>query len=359
VQLTAGADSTDVRLGGRWTGRQRRKNDALWALAWLALAATRLLPLAVLRALGRGLGAVAYRLAGRARATAAANVARVYPALDPLARRDLVRTSFVTLGDALGETVALLREEDRRPPPLPLSDDARAVLDAAREAGHGVVFASAHLGPWECVAASLVRAGIPLTTIARESYDPRFSRLYERLRAACGVGVIWRGSPGAATRIVRTLRAGGVLGVPMDLRSRVPCRASPFLGHEAPTPIGPARIALRTGAAVVVGTLAIRDGAGATFRGRGPETQTRPGRGPETQTRARGPETQTRAITATRIETADLDRAESRAADVLTARINAELSRRILALPHAWVWMHDRWAPERATEEYAGGLARA
>jgi KDO2-lipid IV(A) lauroyltransferase len=342
VQLIAGADSTDVRLGGRWTRRQRRKNDALWALASLALAASRLLPLAVLRAVGRGLGAVAYRLAGRARATAAANVARVYPALDPKARRDLVRTSFVTLGNALGETVALLREEDRRPPPLPLSDDARAVLDAAREAGRGVVFASAHLGPWECVAASLVRAGVPLTTIARESYDPRFSRLYERLRAACGVRVIWRGSPGAATRIVRTLRAGGVLGVPMDLRSRVPCRASPFLGHEAPTPIGPARIALRTGAAVVVGTVASADGVGATFRGRGHETQMR-----------------TWTITATRIETADLDQAEARSADVLTARINAELSRRILALPQAWVWMHDRWAPERATEEYAGGLARA
>jgi KDO2-lipid IV(A) lauroyltransferase len=352
VQLIAGVDPPDVRLGGRWTGRQRRKNDALWTLASLALAAARLLPLAALRGLGRALGAAAYRLAGRARATAVANVARVYPALESSARRDLVRASFVTLGGALGETVAMLREEDHRPPPLPVSDEARAVLAAARDAGRGVVFVSAHLGPWERVAASLVRAGIPLTTIARESYDPRFSRLYERLRAACGVRVIWRGSSGAATRIVRTLRVGGVLGVPMDLRSRVPCCASPFLGHEAPTPVGPARIALRTGAALVVGTLAPTDGRSAPFRGRGPETQTRP-RGPETQTRPRRPETQTGPweITATRIETVDLDRTEA-SARALTTRINAELSRRILALPHAWVWMHERWPPNRATKEY-------
>jgi KDO2-lipid IV(A) lauroyltransferase len=287
------------------------------------------LPLRTLRTLGRALGAAAYRIAGRARVASFANVARVYPALSASARRDLVRASFVSLGEALGETVALLRSGDRRPPPLAIADEARDVLAAAVEAGRGVVFASAHLGPWERVAASLVGAGIPLTTIARESYDPRFSRLYERLRTACGVRVIWRGrlgSPAAAARIVRTLRAGGVLGVPMDLRSRVPSCSAPFLGHDAPTPVGPARIALRTGAAVVVGTVA-----------------------PANHGHARALN-----ITATRIDTADLEDGEA-GARALTARINAELSRRILALPHLWVWMHERWPPE---EEYDEGLAR-
>jgi KDO2-lipid IV(A) lauroyltransferase len=324
VQLSArpATEPPDVRLGGRWTARQRRKNDALWALASLALAAVQPLPLAALRALGHALGTAAYRLGGRARATALANVARVYPTLEASAQEDLARACFLSLGEALGETVALLRAGDRRPPPLPVPDETRAVFAAAREAGRGVVFASAHLGPWERVAASLVAAGIPLTTMARESYDPRFSRMYERLRAASGVQMIWRGSPGAAARIVRTLRAGGVLGVPMDLRSRVACCASPFLGHDAPTPVGPARIALRTGAAVVVGTLAPQaNGA--------------------------------RTITATRVDTADLQGSEADA-HTLTARINRELSLRILALPHAWVWMHERWGPE---EEYAGGLA--
>ena len=50
-------------------------------------------------------------------------------------------------------------------------------------------------------------------------------------------------------------------------------------------------------------------------------------------------------VTATRIDTSDLstDRADEEAPRVLTTRINDELSQRILALPHAWVWMHDRW----------------
>jgi KDO2-lipid IV(A) lauroyltransferase len=307
----------DVRYGGAWTPLQRSKNDALWAIASLALAAVRPFPLSLLRRLGRALGGIAHAFAARARETAAANVARVFPHLAEADRRALVRRSFATLGESLGETVALLHpSRDLRP--LPLAGDARTLLADAAAAGRGVLFASAHLGPWEWVAASLVAAGVPLVTLARESYDPRFSRLYERLRGRRGVRVIWRASPGAAARILRALRRGEVLGVPMDLRSRVASCEAPFLGHDAPTAVGPARLALRTGAAVVVGTAAPAQGE--------------PSQAPWT-------------ITATRIETADLP-CDLVGVRTLTARINAELSRRILALPHAWVWMHDRWTPQ-------------
>jgi KDO2-lipid IV(A) lauroyltransferase len=310
----------DVRLGGEWTALQRAKNDVLWLVASAALAAVRPLSVGTLRRLGRTLGYAAHALAFRARSIALANVARVYPTAPPATRESLVRRCFATLGEALAETVASLGT-GRDLPPLPLADDARDTLAAARAAGRGVVFVSAHLGAWERVAASLVASGVPLVTLARESYDPRFSRLYERLRAAHGVRVIWRSAPGAATRIVRTLRAGGVLGVPMDLRARVRSCAAPFLGHPAATPIGPALIALKTGAPVVVGTLA-------------------PG----------GPGPSHPRITATRIDAAGLVAGDGGARE-LTARINAELSRRILAFPEGWVWMHERWRPE---EEYDG-----
>jgi Kdo2-lipid IVA lauroyltransferase/acyltransferase len=311
------AGARDLRTGGEWTRAQRAKNDVLWVLSRVALAASRRLPLAALHRLGRGLGAVVHALAGHARRTALDNVQRVFPELGAAAQRSLVRRSFVTMGELLADAVALLRPQAG--PLLALSPDALAVLDEARREGRGVLFASAHLGPWERVAASLVVAGVPLATVARESYDPRFTRLYERLRGSRGVRMVWRSSAGSMAGtlgIVRTLRRGGVLGVPMDLRSRVPSCEAPFLGHLAPTPVGPARIALKTGAAVVVGTVAPSAGA--------------------------------LVITVTRIPTDGLDFRDEGAARDLTARINQELSRRILALPHAWVWMHERWtAPGR------------
>jgi Kdo2-lipid IVA lauroyltransferase/acyltransferase len=310
----------DLRTGGRWTPTQRVKNDALWAAATLVLGLVRSLPTTVLRSLGRALGLVAHALAWGPRRVARANVARVLPHLAPADNRALVRRCFATLGQHLGETVALLGEG--APPPLPLAPGAMGLIDDARREGRGVVFVSAHLGPWERVAASLVAAGVPLATVARESYDPRFTLLYERLRGPRGVDVIWRSHPAVALRMVRVLRAGGVLGIPMDLRSRVASVDVPFLGHLAPTAIGPARLALRTGAAVVVGTLA-------------------PAQPADDGARTRG-----HVVTVTRIPTGDVTDAHA-----LTSRLNDELSRRILRWPEAWPWMHDRWAERKETSK--------
>jgi KDO2-lipid IV(A) lauroyltransferase len=318
--VSDGRELRDVREGGRWTALQRAKNDSLWLLASVALAMARPVPLAALRVAGRSLGRLALRVAGGARQTADANVRRVFPELPEAERAELVRRCFVHMGELLAESVAMLRGGTSLPP-LALSAEARAVLDEAHAEKRGVLFASAHLGPWERVAASLVASGIPLVALGREAYDPRFSRLIERLRGAHGVPILWRARPGAAAGILRVLREGCVLGVPMDLRSRVLSCEAPFLGHDAPTPLGPARIALRARAPVVVGTVA-------------------PGPG--------GLE-----VTATRVPTADLARDDA-GARTLTARINEELSRRILAMPHAWPWMHDRWGPASARAAASG-----
>jgi KDO2-lipid IV(A) lauroyltransferase len=246
---------------------------------------------------------------GGPRRIASANLRATFPEMSASARRSLLWRVYLTLGGYLADAIGSLAP--RNSTPLPIDESSLALLTSY--AG-GTVFASAHLGPWERVARSLVDHGVPLTVLAREAYDPRLSPVYERLRAARGVESIYRGSAGAAVRIVRTLRRGGVLGVPMDLRSRVPSVVVPFLGRSAATPVGPARIALRTGARVVVGTAA-------------------PGRDGSLR------------ITCTEIPTFDLDRApEPERERLLTARINAELTSRILALPTGWVWMHDRFA---------------
>jgi Kdo2-lipid IVA lauroyltransferase/acyltransferase len=293
----------DLREGGRWTARQRIKNDLLYALVMLAVRVAARLPIAFTRALGRALGCAAWALVPSLRRRAEENLAR--------AGIDLAsRSAFVAMGDLLGATVASL---ERPLDPLPLLPGARACLDAALAEGRGVVFASAHLGPWERVAASLVGAGVPLTVVAREPYDPRFQSLYDRLRERRGVRAIYRGSRGAAVALARTLRKGGVLGIPMDFASRVPSIDVPFMGVPAPTPSGPAALALRFDAAVVVGTVAIERGV--------------------------------MGISFDRIAT-------DGSVATLTTRINAALSARIRAMPAAWPWMHDRW-PKRAVERYA------
>jgi KDO2-lipid IV(A) lauroyltransferase len=309
-QVGADGGTGDLRTGGRWSLAQQAKNHLLCAIAYCAFAGARRLPVGVARALGRSLGLAAHALAVGARRTALANVRLALPNLE--APETLVRLCFATLGELLGETVASLGLEGQ-PPRLEVSKEAREVLAEALREGRGVVFPSAHIGPWEQVAASLVAAGVPLMTLARESYDPRLSKLYTELRRRNGVEVIWRARPSAGAQILRALRAGRVLGMPMDLRSRVASCDAKFLGHSAPTPVGPARIALRARAPVVVGTAAPASGQSGGWW-----------------------------VTATRLATEDLPSDEAGAV-ALTERINQELSRRILAAPHGWVWMHDRW----------------
>jgi KDO2-lipid IV(A) lauroyltransferase len=310
------AASIDVREGGRWTRTQRAKNDLLWLLASATIAlASRFSPRA-LRAAGVALGRLAHVLLPSARRLAVANVGIAFPELAAEAREDLVARTYRTLGGYLGEAVAML-DPSRPVTPLPFASQSRETLDAAIAGGHGVVFASAHLGPWERVAATLVASEIPFTAVAREAYDPRLTRLYDRLRGGRGLPTIYRGAAGAGAGLLRTLRRGHVLGIPMDLASRVPCIEVPFLGRLAPTPVGPARLALRTGAAVVVGVPAPID------------------RSSDGSPRAL-------ELAISRVPTHDLEPTPA-GEQTLTARINDALSAHIRALPEAWVWMHPRW----------------
>lgn len=319
--VTPAALHTDLRHGGEWTPAQRLKNDAIFFLASAAIATLGRLPPRALRFAGVALGRVAHALIRPARRLAEDNVALAFPELDPRARRALVARSFRTLGGYLGEAVAML--DPRRPvEPLPFAEGAREALDAAVAERRGVLFASAHLGPWERVAATLVASEVPFTAVAREAYDPRLTRLYDRLRGARGLATIYRGAPGAGASLLRTLRRGYVLGIPMDLASRVPSIEVPFLGHDARTPVGPARLALRTGAAVVVGV---------------PAPRPVPSEGTSLQGSPSALE-----LSVSRIATSDLDASED-GERILTTRINDALSARIRALPEAWVWMHPRW----------------
>ncbi|WP_394849069.1 lysophospholipid acyltransferase family protein [Pendulispora brunnea] len=301
---------TDLREGGRWGYGQATKNALLYGIIRAALAVASCVPPRMLHRLGRALGALAHAILPGTRRRAVANVRRALPQWDEARCRALVRTAYRNLGGHLGNAVASLRGQAEV---LPFPDADRNVLAEALREGRGVLFVSAHLGPWERVAQTLVASGFPLTTVARESYDPRLTALYDRLRGSKGVASIYRGAPGAPLRMLRTLRSGGLLGMPMDLRSRVPSIDVPFLGTPAATPVGPARIACRTGAAIVVGTAA-----------------------PPLDDAENAPR-----LTVTRLSIDDLASEAT-----VTARINDELSQRILAMPEQWVWMHPRWSED-------------
>jgi KDO2-lipid IV(A) lauroyltransferase len=245
--------AADVREGASWTLLQRLKNALIYAAVWVALGVILRLPQRVVAGLCRALGAIAYRLLRRERAFAEARLAVGRGARERGAP-SRAKAAFLTAAATLADTLALFDPHERAGRSLTLDADSREVFRAALAEGRGVVFVSAHLGSWERMAALLVEEGFPVATVARESYDPRFTRLYDRLRAPRGVRSIYRGRPGAALAIVRELRAGRAVGFLIDLPARVQSEPTRLFGALASLPVGAARIALARRPAVVVGT---------------------------------------------------------------------------------------------------------
>jgi len=292
----------------RWSRPQRLKNDFVYAAVWCALVLVRWLPRSISIAVGHVLGALAFHCAPRTRDLAIANLARAFPGCD--ARR-LARRNHHELGGLLGDTVALLRE--REPVRLSFAEGARGVLERARAAGRGVVLVTAHLGPWERLAAALVAEGFPLTTPVRTSYDPRLeAALHAPLRRARGVDALDRDAPGTPRALVRALRRGNVAGFLVDLNTRVASARVSFFGAPAWTPTGPARLALRTGAPVVA-AFATRDGI---------------------------------VVEEVRSAGAPSDASEAAVLE-LTQAMTAHVERAIAREPERWIWMHDRWGERR------------
>ena len=115
--------------------------------------------------------------------------------------------------------------------------------------GKGVLLVTAHLGNWELLAAALA-ARIPASAVAQKIYDPRFDSLVTDFRENhLGVSMIKRGM--ALRGILEALKKNQLVIVLCDQDSGKDGVFVPFLGWSAWTQSGTARIALKTGAALV------------------------------------------------------------------------------------------------------------
>ncbi len=297
---------------------KRLKRFLRYLLLRALLALVHPLPLGVGRWLGRRLGALAFLVAGGERRKALKSLARAFPEKSDAERSALAKACFQHLCAAafeVGCTAALDRQLDTL---VAWPEADRRVLEAALARGKGVVFVSGHVGNWELLARRVARAGYPSQSIAKETTDPRLTALVERFRARGGVRSIWRGQEGAARAMLRALKAGEILGLLIDQDTKVQSLFVPFFGALAATPRAAADLALRTGAAVVVG-FCQREGAGYRMH---MEELPLP---PETDREA--------------------------AALALTAALSERIEAAIRRAPEQWVWMHQRWKTRPAGEQ--------
>jgi KDO2-lipid IV(A) lauroyltransferase len=266
----------------------------------------RAVPLSIGRRLGSGIGRLAWHVVRRERNRALRNVAIAFPALSDREREAIVRSMLRHLGQSLFE-IAWIGNLSEETLPRTTSFEGLEHMQAALAPGKGAVLFTGHCGNWEWLAAAIALSGFRMNTIARDIEDDRLNRFIVGVRAAHGVGSIGRGSENSARALLQTLRGGAILGALIDQSIRAESVDLNFFGRPASTPIGPARIAIRSGAAAITGFI--------ERRGSMQHVRFEPPIFPS--------------------------RHDDPAA--LTAQITGRIEEQIRRVPEQWVWMHDRW----------------
>ncbi|MCA9594145.1 MAG: lysophospholipid acyltransferase family protein [Myxococcales bacterium] len=240
----------DRRVGGEWTAPQQVKNTLIVWLVRALLAVVDRVPPRVLVPLGGALGWLTGVVTPTTRRTTARDLSRVLQRETPTALRCYTRA-----GENLALCLLLRRPSIAARELVAFDPESERELRSVLSRGRGCVFVSAHVGPFEAVAALVAELGLDPAVVVRESYDARLDPIVDAHRIGRGVEVIHRGRPGAAARLLRALRQGRPVGILPDLGGRVASEPAELCGQRVDWPIGPQRVALRTGAPVIVGVL--------------------------------------------------------------------------------------------------------
>ena len=125
---------------------------------------------------------------------------------------------------------------------------------AAKQRGKGVLVLTGHLGAWEMSSFYHSLAGYPMGMVIRKLDNPWVNRFVNEIRTQHGNRVLPKDD--FARGLIAAMRAGETVGVLMDTNMTPPQGVFvDFFGHAACTASGVARVALRTGAAVLPGFL--------------------------------------------------------------------------------------------------------
>ncbi len=282
-----------------------------FCIVWLFVCGVRLLPRRSARAVGAGIGAIAFHGFGRLRRVGIRNLELAFPEEPEPNRLRILRSVYRNLGYLLAE---FCKMADYTP------DEASRFIRyeglenylLARDRGKGVLVLTGHLGAWELSSFYHSLMGMPMGMVIRRLDNPLVDRFVNRIRCQHGNRVIHKDD--FARGLIASMRAGETVGILMDTNMTPPQGVFvPFFGVQACTASGMARIAARTEAAVVPGFLLWEESENRYVLRFGEPLEVVHTQSPEED------------------------------ALVNTANFTAVIERYVRHYPEQWLWMHRRW----------------
>ncbi len=289
-----------------------------WALR-LAVGAVGLLPRSLARAVGAGIGWLLWRTLGRLRRVGAENLRRSFPEKTEAEREAILRGVYRSLGWQIGEFCKMRGYTAEVASGFIRYDGLEHYL-AARAKGRGVLVLTGHLGAWELSSYYHSLVGYPMSLVIRRLDNPLVDEFVNAIRCKHGNRVIHKDD--FARGLLTAMHQGETVGILMDTNMTPPQGVFvPFFGVEACTATALARVAMKSGAAVLPGFLLW--------------------------------EASERRYVLRFGEELALVKTGDAAADVVanTALFTATIEQYVRRYPEQWLWVHRRWKTRPAGGE--------
>jgi KDO2-lipid IV(A) lauroyltransferase len=282
-----------------------------FAVAWLFIHVLRALPRRMARAAGAAIAAIAFVSLGRLRRVGRRNLELAFPEMPASQRAAVLRQEYRHLGWLLGEFCQMFTYTRETADRFIRYQGLEHYL-GARDRGKGVFVLTGHLGAWELSSFYHSLAGYPMGMVIRRLDNPLLDSLVNSIRCQHGNRVLHKDD--FARGLIGAMRGGETVGILMDTNMTPPQGLFvPFFGVEACTASGLARVALKTGAAVLPGFLLWEESKRQYVLRFGPE------------------------LTLANTGDSEADAASN------TALFTAVIEETIRQYPSQWLWMHRRW----------------
>lgn len=231
--------------------RSALRNRAESIAVWATLLKLRLLPRPIAERAAYALLRLVDMAVPKLRRAAMRNFELACPELPAVERPARVNACFRSLARVL-TAVARFPDIDRSNVHKWIRYDGYEHFENALKLGKGVIFATGHLGNWELSAFAHALMSQPMSFVVRPLDNPLLDALATRLRTMSRNEVIGRG--GLLRPILRALHENRAVGILADQNVTADRGVFvDFFGRKACVDPGLARLAGRTGAAVIPG----------------------------------------------------------------------------------------------------------
>lgn len=205
------------------------------------------------RHVGAMIGALAFIFLRRLRRVGYFNLGIAFPQLSIADRTSLLRAEYRNLGWLLAEFCQMRKYTPENTRSF-LGYDGLEHYLSARKAGYGVLILTGHLGAWELSSFYHSLMGYPMSIVIRRLDNELVDGLVNGIRCQHGNKVVHKDD--FARGLISAMKQGETVGILMDTNMTPPQGLFvDFFGTAACTASGMARVALKTGAAVLPGFL--------------------------------------------------------------------------------------------------------